>query len=118
MGIPFSMDLIAVTRSFLKTSPKTVEAILRAYTEGVAALTTNRTKAFQVIAQYMRLRPETAGQQDVTEHYDYAVKYLDRVPRVEPAVIKQFWLGWERGAFRLKAFSIIELWINLSKNDS
>ena len=95
MGIPFSMDLIAVTRNFLKNSPKTVEAVLRAYSEGVAALTTNRTKAFQVIAQYMRLRPETTGQQDVTEHYDYAVKYLDRVPRVEPAVIKTVltWVG-------------------------
>jgi NitT/TauT family transport system substrate-binding protein len=95
MGIPFSMDLIAVTRSFLKTSPKTVEAILRAYTEGVAALTTNKSKAFQVIAQYMRLRPETSGQQDISEHYDYAVKYLDRVPRVEPAVIKTVlaWVG-------------------------
>jgi NitT/TauT family transport system substrate-binding protein len=104
MGIPFSMDLIAVTRSFLKASPKTVEATLRAYTEGVAALTTNRTKAFQVIAQYMRLRPETAGQQDVTEHFDYAVKYLDRVPRVEPAVIKTVldWVG--KGSIPVEGF--------------
>jgi NitT/TauT family transport system substrate-binding protein len=95
MGIPFSMDLIAVTRNFLKNSPKTVEVVLRAYSEGVAALTTNRSKAFQVIAQYMRLRPETTGQQDVAEHYDYAIKYLDRVPRVEPAVIKTVltWVG-------------------------
>lgn len=95
MGIPFSMDLIAVRRDFLKNSPRTVEAVLRAYTEGVAALSTNRTKAFQVIGQYMRLRPETTGQQDITEHYDYAVKYLDRVPRVEPAVIQTVlsWVG-------------------------
>jgi ABC-type nitrate/sulfonate/bicarbonate transport system substrate-binding protein len=95
MGIPFSMDLVAVTRSFLKSSPKTVEAVLRAYTEGVAALTTTRTKAFQVIGQYMRLRPETTSQQDITEHYDYAVKYLDRIPRVEPAVIQTVltWIG-------------------------
>jgi NitT/TauT family transport system substrate-binding protein len=104
MGIPFSMDLIAVTRTFLKTSPKTVEAVLRAYTEGVAGLTTNRTKAFQVIAQYMRLRPETAGQQDVNEHYDYAVKYLDRVPRVEPAVIETVlaWVG--KGSIPVEGF--------------
>ena len=104
MGIPFSMDLIAVTRTFLKSSPKTVEAVLRAYTEGVAGLTTNRTKAFQVIAQYMRLRPETAGQQDVNEHYEYAVKYLDRVPRVEPAVIKTVldWVG--KGSIPVEGF--------------
>jgi NitT/TauT family transport system substrate-binding protein len=95
MGIPFSMDLIAVRRDFLKNSPKAVEAVLRAYTEGVAALSTNRTKAFQVIGQYMRLRPEITGQQDINEHYDYAVKYLDRVPRVEPAVIQTVlnWVG-------------------------
>lgn len=104
MGIPFSMDLIAVTRNFLKTSPKTVEAILRAYSEGVAALTTNRTKAFQVIAQYMRLRPETTGQQEIIEHYDYAVKYLDRVPKVEPAVIKTVltWVG--KGSVPVEGF--------------
>ena len=95
LGIPFSMDLIAVTRSFLRNSPKTVEAVLRAYIDGMAALTTNRTKAFQVIRQYMRLRPETTSQQDVSEHYEYAIKYLDRVPRVEPAVIETVlsWVG-------------------------
>jgi ABC-type nitrate/sulfonate/bicarbonate transport system substrate-binding protein len=95
LGIPFSMDLIAVTRSSLKSSPKTVEAVLRAYTEGVAALRTSRNKAFEVIRQYMRLRPETTSQQDVSEHYDYAIKYLDRIPRVEPAVIKTVltWVG-------------------------
>jgi len=104
MGIPFSMDLIAVRRDFLKNSPRTVEAVLRAYTEGVAALSTNRTKAFQVIGQYMRLRPETTGQQDMTEHYDYAVKYLDRVPRVEPAVIQTVlsWVG--KGSVPVEGF--------------
>ena len=104
MGIPFSMDLIAVRRDFLKNSPQTVEAVLRAYTEGVAALSTNRTKAFQVIGQYMRLRPETTGQQDITEHYDYAVKYLDRVPRVEPAVIQTVlsWVG--KGSVPVEGF--------------
>jgi ABC-type nitrate/sulfonate/bicarbonate transport system substrate-binding protein len=95
MGIPFSMDLIAVRQDFLKNSPRTVEGVLRAYTEGVAALSTNKNKAFQVIGQYMRLRPEATGQQDIAEHYDYAVKSLDRVPRVEPAVIQTVlsWVG-------------------------
>jgi ABC-type nitrate/sulfonate/bicarbonate transport system substrate-binding protein len=95
LGIPFSMDLIAVTQTFLKGSPKTVEGVLKAYIEGVAALRTNQNKALQVIRQYMRLRPETTSQQDVSEHYDYAIKYLDRIPRVEPAVIKTVlaWVG-------------------------
>jgi ABC-type nitrate/sulfonate/bicarbonate transport system substrate-binding protein len=104
MGIPFSMDLIAVRRDFLKNSSRTVEAVLRAYTEGVAALSTNKTKAFQVIGQYMKLRPETTGQQDIAEHYDYAVKYLDRVPRVEPAVIQTVlnWVG--KGSVPVEGF--------------
>ena len=52
----------------------------------------------------MRLRPETTGQQDVTEHYEYAVKYLDRVPRVEPAVIKTVldWVG--KGSIPVEGF--------------
>ena len=42
LGIPFSMDLIAVKRDFYKNSPSTVEAMLKAYIEGVAALKTRK----------------------------------------------------------------------------
>src|ERR1051325_6558557 len=40
LGIPFSMNLLAVSNEYLSKSPKSVEAIVRGYIEGVAALKT------------------------------------------------------------------------------
>jgi len=89
LGIPFSMDLIAVKRDFYKNSPKTVENMLRAYIEGVAALRSKKDMAYKVIAKYM-----LGGGDGLDEAYEYAVKYLDREARVEPAVIQTV-LKWE-----------------------
>lgn len=89
LGIPFSMDLIAVKRDYLKTSPKNVEAMLKAYIEGVAALRSRKELAYKVIGKYM------AGAGDsLDEAYEYAVKYLDRNARTDPAVIQTV-LNWE-----------------------
>ena len=38
LGIPYSTNVIAVQRDFYRRSPKVVESMARAYTEGVAAL--------------------------------------------------------------------------------
>jgi ABC-type nitrate/sulfonate/bicarbonate transport system substrate-binding protein len=89
LGIPFSMDLIAVKRDFYKNSPKTVEGMLRAYIEGVAALRTRKDLAYKVLAKYL-----LGGGDTLDEAYEYAVKYLDRQARVEPAVIQTV-LNWE-----------------------
>jgi hypothetical protein len=88
LGIPFSMDLIAVKRDFYKNSPKTVEGMLKAYIEGVAALRTRKDLAYKVLGKYLR------GGDSLDEAYEYAVKYLDRQARVEPAVIQTV-LNWE-----------------------
>jgi ABC-type nitrate/sulfonate/bicarbonate transport system substrate-binding protein len=89
LGIPFSMDLIAVKRDFYKNSPKTVEAMLKAYIEGVAALRTRKSLAYKVLAKYL-----LGGGEALDEAYEYAVKYLDRQAKVEPAVIQTV-LNWE-----------------------
>jgi NitT/TauT family transport system substrate-binding protein len=89
LGIPFSMDLIAVKRDFYKNSPKTVEGMLKAYIEGVAALRTRKELAYKVLAKYL-----LGGGDALDEAYEYAVKYLDRQARVEPAVIQTV-LNWE-----------------------
>jgi len=89
LGIPFSMDLIAVKRDFYKNSPKTVESMLKAYIEGVAALRTRKEVAYKVLAKYM-----LGGGDGLDEAYEYAVKYLDREARGEPAVIQTV-LKWE-----------------------
>jgi ABC-type nitrate/sulfonate/bicarbonate transport system substrate-binding protein len=83
------MDLIAVKRDFYKNSPKTVEAMLKAYIEGVAALRTRKSLAYKVLAKYL-----LGGGEALDEAYEYAVKYLDRQAKVEPAVIQTV-LNWE-----------------------
>jgi NitT/TauT family transport system substrate-binding protein len=88
LGIPFSMDLIAVKTDFYKTSPKTVEAMLKAYMDGVTALRL-KDQAFRVLEKYLR-RPAAT----LDEPYEYAVKYLEREPKVDPAVIQTV-LDWE-----------------------
>jgi NitT/TauT family transport system substrate-binding protein len=89
LGIPFSMDLIAVKRDFAKSSPAAVEGMLKAYLEGVAALRNRKEFAYKVLAKYLQ-----AGGDVLDEAYEYAVKYLDRHARVEPAVIRTV-LNWE-----------------------
>ena len=89
MGIPFSMDLIAVKRDFYKSSPRTVEAMLKAYIEGVAGLRSRKDLAYKVLAKYL-----LGGGESLDEAYDYAVKYLDRNARTDPAVIQTV-LNWE-----------------------
>lgn len=99
LGIPFSMDLIAVKRDFYKNSPKTVESMLKAYIEGVAALRTRKDVAYKVLGKYLRGAADT-----LDEAYEYAVKYLDRDARVDPAVIQTV-LNWEgKGEIPTKDF--------------
>jgi len=89
LGIPFSMDLIAVKRDFYKNSPMTVEGMLKAYIEGVAALKTRKNLAYKVLSKYLLV-----GGGALDEAYEYAVKYLDRQAKVDPAVIQTV-LKWE-----------------------
>ena len=82
LGIPFSMNLLAVSIDFHRKSPKTVEGIIAAYIEGIAALKQRKQQASNVLAKYMGQR---GGSADV--HYEFVMKYLEAVPRVEPAAI-------------------------------
>jgi ABC-type nitrate/sulfonate/bicarbonate transport system substrate-binding protein len=83
LGIPFDMDFLAVSNEFYNRSFSTVESIVGGYVEGIAALRADKPKAMQVLAKYMR---ERGG--SVEEHYQYAVRYLNPVPRVEPAAVE------------------------------
>ena len=82
LGIPFSMNLLAVSRDYLAKSPKSVEAILRAYVEGIAALKTKKAAALRLLETYMGKRGGSAE-----SHLEFVNKYLDSIPRVEPAAI-------------------------------
>jgi ABC-type nitrate/sulfonate/bicarbonate transport system substrate-binding protein len=82
LGIPFSMNLLAVSNDYLKRSPKSVEAIVSAYIEGIAALKTRKPQALKLLEKYMGQRGGSAE-----THYDFVIKYLDSTPRVDPAAV-------------------------------
>ena len=83
MDIQYSNVVIAVSRDFHRRSPETVEGIVRAYTEGVAAAHYQKERTLKVIAKYTRLKDPKM----MEEFYKDADKFLDRVPRVEPEAI-------------------------------
>jgi NitT/TauT family transport system substrate-binding protein len=82
LGIPFSMNLLGVSNDYLQKSPKSVEAIVRAYIEGIAALKTRKAQALKLLEKYMGQR---GGSSEL--HYEFVSKYLDAVPRVDPAAV-------------------------------
>ena len=82
LGIPFSMNLLAVSNDYLAKSPKSVEAIVRAYVEGIAALKTRKAVALKMFERYMGQRGGSAEM-----HHDFVMRYLDSVPRIDPAAV-------------------------------
>ena len=83
MDIKYSNVVIAVPRDFYRRSPETVEAMVRAYIEGVASAHNQKERALKVIAKYTRLKDPKF----IAELYNDADKFLDRVPRVEAEAI-------------------------------
>src|SRR5215470_9681463 len=84
LGIPYSMNTIAVSKDYYRRNPETVERMVRAYSEGVAALIQQKEKALKVIAKYARI-PDAKG---IEDHYRDSVTYLDRIPRAEPEAVQ------------------------------
>ena len=82
LGIPFSMNLLAVSNDYLQKSPKSVDAIVRAYIEGIAALKTRKAQALKLFEKYMGQRGGSAEM-----HHDFVMRYLDSVPRIDPAAV-------------------------------
>lgn len=80
LGIPYSMNMITVSRDYYRRNPETVEGMVRAYTEGVAAMNNQKDRALKAIAKYARL----SDPKRIEEQYKDSVTYLERIPRVEP----------------------------------
>ena len=83
LGIPYSTNVIAVQREYYRRFPKAVEAMVRAYTDGVAALKNNKSRGLKVVAQYSRY----TDTKFVESQYSDSSNYLDRVPRVEKTAV-------------------------------
>jgi ABC-type nitrate/sulfonate/bicarbonate transport system substrate-binding protein len=87
LKIPFPMDLFAVNRDYYKNQSKIVEGMLKAYSEGVATIKRRKEVAVEIIRKYLR-------KTDVEDSYQYAARYLEGIPRVDPAGIQTV-LAWE-----------------------
>src|SRR5213594_631089 len=83
LGIPYSMNLLAVSRDYYRRNPEIVDGMVRSYTEGVAALHREKERALKVIAKYARL-PDPKS---IEDHYQDSITYLERLPRAEPEAI-------------------------------
>jgi NitT/TauT family transport system substrate-binding protein len=79
LGIRYSNIVIAVSRDYQRRSPDDVEAMVRAYLEGVAAASQQKDRALQVIQKYTRLQDPKL----IHELYADGVKFLERVPRLD-----------------------------------
>src|SRR5919109_3718893 len=84
MGIPYSMNMIAVQREYYRRNPDAVERIVKAYADGLAFMHRNKERALKIIAKYSRL----SDPKMIEEHYNDSVTYLDRIPRAEPEAVQ------------------------------
>ena len=84
MGIPYSMNMIAVQREYLRRNPDVVENAVRAYVDGLAFMHRNKERALKIIAKYSRLNDP----KQIDQFYNDAMTYLDRVPRAEPEAVQ------------------------------
>jgi NitT/TauT family transport system substrate-binding protein len=84
LGIPYSMNMIAVSREYLRRNPETVERMVRAYADGVAFMNRQKEQAVKIIAKYSRLTDPKM----IEDHYNDSVTYLDRVPKAEPEAVQ------------------------------
>jgi NitT/TauT family transport system substrate-binding protein len=79
LDIRYSNIVIAVSRDYQRRNSDTVEAMVRAYLEGVAAANQQKESALRVIQKYTRLQDRKL----IDELYADAVKFLERVPRLD-----------------------------------
>ena len=84
MGIPYSMNMIAVQREYYKRNPDAAEGMVKAYADGLAFMHRNKERALKIIAKYSRLTDPKM----IEDHYNDSVTYLDRIPRAEPEAVQ------------------------------
>jgi NitT/TauT family transport system substrate-binding protein len=83
LDVPYAMNLITVTQDFLKTNPDTAERLLKAYIEGVGAMIRDKDLASKIFRKYFKRSDPVF----LDETYAIVVKYLERIPRVDPRTI-------------------------------
>src|SRR5688572_21334425 len=84
MGIPYSMNMIAVQREYYRRNPDAVENMVRAYADGIAFMNRQKERGLKIITKYSRLTDPKM----IEEHYNDSVTYLERIPKAEPEAVQ------------------------------
>jgi len=84
LGIPYSMNMIAVSRDYLQRNSAVLERVIKAYAEGIAFLNTHKEQSLKIIAKYSRL----SDPKMIDSFYNDSVTYLERVPKAEPEAVQ------------------------------
>ena len=84
LGIPYSMNMIAVTRDYLRRNPAAVEGVIKGYAEGIAFLNTHKEESLKIIAKYSRL----SDPKMINNFYNDSVTYLERVPKADAEAVQ------------------------------
>jgi ABC-type nitrate/sulfonate/bicarbonate transport system substrate-binding protein len=84
MGIPYSMNMIAVQKEYYRRNPEAVENTVRAYADGLAFMHRNKERSLKIIGKYSRLNDAKL----IDQFYEDAMTYLDRIPRAEPEAVQ------------------------------
>jgi ABC-type nitrate/sulfonate/bicarbonate transport system substrate-binding protein len=84
LGIPYSMNLLAVQREYYRRNPEAVENAVKAYVDGIAFLHQHKERALRIITKYSRL----SDPKSIQEFYNDSVTYLERIPRAEVEAVQ------------------------------
>jgi NitT/TauT family transport system substrate-binding protein len=79
LDIPFAMNVMAVTRDFLQKNPDTVERVVKAYIEAVAAMNHDKEATLKVLAKYFKRNDPNF----LDETYALVTKFIEKTPRVD-----------------------------------
>src|SRR5262245_40689355 len=79
LDIPFSMNVMAITREFLQKNPDTVERVIKAYIEAVGAMNHDRETTLKVLAKYFKRSDPSF----LDETYALVTRFTEKTPRVD-----------------------------------
>jgi NitT/TauT family transport system substrate-binding protein len=79
LDIPFSMNVMAVTREFLQKNPETAERVIKAYIEAVGAMNHDKEATLKVLAKYFK----RSDANFLEETYALVTRFTEKTPRVD-----------------------------------
>ena len=97
LDIPFSMNVMAVTREFLQKNPDTAERVIKAYIEA-GAMNHDKEATLKVLAKYFK----RSDANFLEETYALVTKFTEKTPRVDSRNVARSWSSNPSKASTLK----------------